>query len=164
MWIHTDGIANIFSLKNMTKRFKVTYDSEEGEFHVHTPTRIMCFVCSKVGLHYYDIAAPADQPYPKKPAVAMTQQGECQVIDTVSGRAAHFSKREIVGARRAVRSMALTGGTTRGDLRATVRLNAVKNLNLTVTDVDNALKVFGPDPGGLQGRTARERPLGTRSD
>ena len=69
-------------------------------------------MCSKAGLHYYDIAAPANQPYPKKPAVAVTQQEECQVVDTVSGRAAHFSKQEIVRARRAIRSMALTVGTT----------------------------------------------------
>ena len=67
-------------------------------------------------------------PYPEKPGVVMTQQGDYQVIDTVTGRAAHFSTREIDGAARAIRAQAITGGTTRSDLRATVRLNAVKNL------------------------------------
>ena len=88
-------------------------------------------------------------PYPEKPGIVVTQHGECRVIDTVSGRAVHFSRREIDGAARAVRAQAITGGTTRSDLRAAIRLNAVKNLNITVKDVDNSLKVFGPDLGGL---------------
>ena len=76
----------------------------------------MRFVCSEEGLHYYDTAAPANMPYPERPGVVMTQQGDYQVIDTVTGRAAHFSTREIDGAARAIRAQAITGGTTRSDL------------------------------------------------
>ena len=38
----------------MRGRYRVTYDDVKGEFHVHTPSRIMRFICSEGGLHYYD--------------------------------------------------------------------------------------------------------------
>lgn len=40
------------------------------------------------------------------------------VVDSVASRAANFSRRELTGAERAVRALALTGGTTQSDLRA----------------------------------------------
>ena len=93
-----------------------------------------------------------------------TQQGEYQVIDTVLGRTVHFLKPKIGGAAHIIRSLAMTGRTTQSNLQAVVRLNAVKNLGITVVNMDNTLKVSRPDLAGLRGWATQDEPVGIRSD
>jgi len=35
VWYSADAITNIFSLKNVKKQYRVTYDSDDGYFVVH---------------------------------------------------------------------------------------------------------------------------------
>ena len=57
IWFHPDAITNIISLKNMCKKFRVTFDSKDGNrFIVHKPdgTKIIFKMCSE-GLYYHDL-------------------------------------------------------------------------------------------------------------
>ena len=46
-------MTNILSLNNITKKYRVTYDSEQGD--VHKENRNMIFLKAKNGLYYFDL-------------------------------------------------------------------------------------------------------------
>jgi hypothetical protein len=57
VWYSSNAITNIFSLKNVRKQYRVTYDSDEGCFVVHREEfglPNMIFQEHPSGLHYYD--------------------------------------------------------------------------------------------------------------
>ena len=57
VWYHPDGIANILSLHNVQKKYKVTYDSAQGNgFMVHKANgNNRVFMPSRKGLFYSDV-------------------------------------------------------------------------------------------------------------
>jgi hypothetical protein len=57
IWYHLDGIANILSLNNIKKKYKVTYDSElDDSIMVHKWNGSQCiFKPSKKGLYYSEV-------------------------------------------------------------------------------------------------------------
>ena len=79
VWFDTNAITNILSLKNVSSKFHVTYDSCNGEstFIVHKPSGIdVHFVMDADGLHYHD-----------------TKNRQVTVVSTVKGEYEGFSKR-----------------------------------------------------------------------
>jgi hypothetical protein len=56
VWYDSNAITNILSLKNVRKKFHVTYGSQgEGAFIVHKPNGIdVHFIAHADGLHYHD--------------------------------------------------------------------------------------------------------------
>ena len=56
VWFDERAIMNILSLKNVKKKYRITYDSEgEGAFLVHKPDgQILHFPMHHGGLHYHD--------------------------------------------------------------------------------------------------------------
>ena len=53
VWYDKDAITNIFSLKNLIKKWRVTFDSEkENAFLVHTPKKIIKFTATEDGLYH----------------------------------------------------------------------------------------------------------------
>ena len=56
VWFYERAITNILCLKNMKKKYRVTYDSaKNGTFTVHKPDAQLHFVMHQDGLHYHDI-------------------------------------------------------------------------------------------------------------
>ena len=57
VWYHPDGIANILSLHNVQKKYKVSYDSKKGNgFVVHKANgNNRVFMPSNKGLFYSDV-------------------------------------------------------------------------------------------------------------
>ena len=57
VWFHPEGIANILSLHNLTKKFRVTFDSaNEDGFVVHKPDgQHQCFKPSDDGVYFLNI-------------------------------------------------------------------------------------------------------------
>jgi hypothetical protein len=52
VWFHSDAITNILCVKNVKKKFQVTY--MEGAFVVHKPNGVnVHFVAHADGLHYH---------------------------------------------------------------------------------------------------------------
>ena len=56
VWYNEDAIANIFSLKDLIKKHKVTFDSsKENAFIVHRKNDIIKFPSNKLGLYTYEV-------------------------------------------------------------------------------------------------------------
>ena len=57
VWHFPDGIANILSLSQLNKWFRVTHDSATDDaFHVHKPQKLLVFKKAAWRLYYFDIA------------------------------------------------------------------------------------------------------------
>ncbi len=59
MWFIPDGIANIFSMQELEKQYRITYDSWEGHYIVHTPKGEVNFYKDEQGLPYIEVGGPA---------------------------------------------------------------------------------------------------------
>ncbi len=54
VWYVPEGIANIFSMHELEKRYRITYDSWEGHYAVHTPRGWVKFYKDEQGLPYVE--------------------------------------------------------------------------------------------------------------
>ena len=55
VWYHENAIANILSLSNVKRKYRVTYDSaKENVFIVHKPKELIIFQESPNGLYYHN--------------------------------------------------------------------------------------------------------------
>jgi hypothetical protein len=57
-----------------------------------------------------------------------------------------------------------SGCSTVDNLKMMICMNQIKNCPVTVTDVTNATKIWGPDIGALKGKTTRRTPSRVRQD
>lgn len=61
-------------------------------------------------------------------------------------------------AKKARKVMISLGTPTPEDLKAMIRMNLIRNNELTIEDVNIAIKSFGPDVGTIKGKTTRQKP------
>ena len=55
VWYHPDAITNILSVRNVKKKYRITFDSENGNgFIVHKPDALVFFKESPNGLYLHD--------------------------------------------------------------------------------------------------------------
>ena len=87
VWYHPKGIANILSLSKVKKRYRVVYDSANGNsFDVYLPAnRIRSFIEAPTGLYYSDMRAQA------------SSSGNI-FINTVANNKSKYSKRDYLRA------------------------------------------------------------------
>ena len=89
-WLDEDSIMNIFSLAELIKDYRVTFDSkEENAFVIHAGNEKIKFACSEEGLYYY-----------KLPENFMKQQDKIestgvQMVNTVNENKMYHTEREI---------------------------------------------------------------------
>jgi hypothetical protein len=76
VWYIPDGIANIFSMHKLKKYYRITYDSWEGYYDVHTPRWEVKFHKDKQGLPYIDLDRLAQEAMPM-----LVQMGACQHVE-----------------------------------------------------------------------------------
>ena len=81
-----EGIANIFSMPELEKLYRITYDSWEGFYAIHTNKGVVRFYKDKGGLPYIDLT--------KSNASAASL-----LIQTVRGNYEVFMKREVLKAK-----------------------------------------------------------------
>ncbi len=61
VWYLPGGIANIFLMHKLEKLYRITYDSWEGHYIVHTPRGAVKFYKDKQGLPYINLEASTKQ-------------------------------------------------------------------------------------------------------
>ena len=149
VWYHPQAITNILSLKNVSKKFRVTYDSQgKGAFIVHKPNGInVHFVSHKDGLHYHN-----------------THDRQLTMVTTVANESEGFSKRQIEHAKIAREFQAKVGHPSTSDLKRIIQSNQIVNCPVTTDDINRANKIFGPSLPILKGKTTRHAPLSVVSD
>ena len=142
VWFSKEAITNIIALANMTKQYRVTYDSNDELFVVHREKFClpnMEFRKHWSGLHYYD---PRDE------------NGNL-VFNTVAENMKLFSKRQIKEAETARKLYATLSYPSLKDFKWVIRSNQIKNCPVTIENIDVALKVWGKNIAALKGKTTR---------
>jgi len=81
--------------------------------------------------------------------------GMQQMVTSVAENSHAFTHRQFENAKRARRLYQIMGRPTVENLKALIRMNAIKDCPVTVEDVDIAEKIFGPDIGTLKGKSVR---------
>ena len=173
-----NGIANVLSLKSVAEKHRVTYDSwdRNGVFKVHTKDGVVEFKPSERGLHYVDVSAemdvvqhmlvtadiPEEEEKYEKEGENVTK--ECMMVTTVRGNLEGYTRHEIEKAKEARRLQGMIGNPTERELEGLVREKLIANCPVTVQDVHNANRIFGPDLANLRGKTTRKKPEHVRVD
>ena len=154
-----NGIANVLSLKSVAEKHRVTYDSWDwnGVFKVHTQDGVVEFKPSERGLHYIDVSTERDvvqhmlvtadvseeeEKYDKE-GESVTK--ECMMVTTVWENLEGYTRHEIEKAKEARRLQGMIGNPTEKELEGMVREKLIANCPVTVLDVHNAKRIYGPD-------------------
>jgi hypothetical protein len=148
VWFNESSMTNIIALKDMTKRFRVTMDSEKQlALLVHLPDKIVKFKQFSNGLYAMD---PNDkESFEMKPM---------QLMNLVTENMKFLSKQQRKRARRAREFYVAMGTPTDDDLKALVQMNLITNNVVTTADINLATKTYGPDIGAMKGKTTRSKP------
>jgi len=138
VWYNPNGIANILSMANVKKHYRVTYDSvADNAFLVHKPNGVVRkFSQSPNGLFYLDTA----------------QQGTL-LINTVQGNQEQYTARARQQAELARKIQDIIGRPSTRDYIRIVESNQLPNCPVTVKDILTAEQIYGPNLGSLKGKT-----------
>ncbi len=162
VWYFPDGIANIFSMHELEKKYRITYDSWMGYYVVHTPRGEVRFHKHEQGLPYIDL-----EKLNKAATIMLLQQGEvalereadeAALVQTVRGNYGGFTKREVLKAKEARRGQAMLGNPREANYKGMVSNNLITNCPVSSLDVTNASAIFGPDLPSHRGKTVRRAP------
>ena len=157
------GIANIVSLAKISDKYRVTFDSANGNcFIVHvSPKKKIWFVQSTEGLYYHDTAASNGH------ATFTQLMGACPemtFVDTVSENMEGFSQRQIAGAKRTQDAYKTLGFPSMRDFTTMVRDNLIRNCPITTNDIKNAHTIYGPGIASLKGKIVWQTPPPVQSN
>ncbi len=141
------SIANVLSLHSIKQRHRVTYDSWDhgGGFQVHTPGGVVEFKSSPHGLHYLDVT---DQD----------SRVECMLVNMVQANFEGFTRHEVEKANEARSLQGMIGNPTKREFARMVCEKLITNCPVNVHIVNNANRIFGPDPANLRGKMTRTKP------
>ena len=123
VWYLPDGIANIFSMHELEKLYRITYDSWEGFYVVHTPRGEVHFHKDEQGLPYIDLAKSRHEATRMlMQLVEMTGLNDKETVEVgssfvqaVRGNYEGYTKREVLRAKEAPRAQALLGNPSEKD-------------------------------------------------
>ena len=150
VWYEPTGIANIMSMSRGTKKFRVIFNSEGGNFfRMVLPDRRVIFQLSPNGLYYFD---------------ASDRENSVLLLNMMSENKEGFTRREYNGAQEARRAMHLLGFPSEQEFENMVRSNMIVNCPVTFSDAKNAKLIFGPDITSLKVKSVRRKPSSVITD
>jgi hypothetical protein len=147
VWYNPKGIANIMSLNNITKHYRVTMDTAKKNaiiLHRHDGSQIEFTPCAK-GLYKY--ALQPDE----------TLQDFWSMVTTVASRAQQYTQRqykEATLARRVQNIIMRPGSREFMD----TSIQHLRNCPVTKHHIQTAEDIFGPNLGSLKGKTTYRAP------
>jgi len=146
IWNHPTGIANILSLKNVLKKYKMTFDSgisEEQGFIVHKENGLKQISRpSNKGLYYSDVANNVG----------------AIMVNKVDSNKSKYTVRQYSNTKKAHALQDVIGTPSTEDFIKYVKGNMIPNCNITRQDILRAEDKFGPNLGSIKGKTTR-RPM-----
>jgi hypothetical protein len=160
VWYIPKGIANIFLMHELEKMYRITYDSLDGYYIVHTPRGKVVFHKDEQGLPYINL----DRLSQDAAIMLMMQNvqnvsfrgGQDQIkataamnaamhVQTVQGNYKGHTKREMTRAKEARRAQAMMRNPSEHDFKGMVSNNMVPNCPIDCHDIAYACNIFGPD-------------------
>lgn len=140
VWYHPKAITNILSLSNVKRKYKITFDSEDGDcFYVHKPEKVIRFKCTSSGLYIHNIK----------------DKNDIVMVNTVEENEAGFTARQIEQAKRAKKLYGIVGYPSIKDFKAMIQGNLIMNCPVTIEDINIAEKVYGKSIAVIKGKTVR---------
>ena len=155
VWVHDDAITNIVSLKNIKKKFKVTFNSElDAGFMVHTPNGVLIFKEHPSGLYYCSLEEFHDAMSPNA----------VQLIQTVEDNKSRYTQRQYDRALAAYEAYTKIGCPSINDFRMMIKNGLINNCPITIEDINIAQDIFGKNVHLLKGKTTRRTPDIVKTD
>ena len=163
VWYIPNGIANIFSMHELEKHYRITYDSWEGFYEVHTPRGIVKFHKDEQGLPFIDLdgssqdAAKMLVQLGQHVTMAQTKGTDehTMLVETVRGNFEGFTKNKVLRAKQARRAQAMMGNPSEKDYKGVVSNHLISNCPITVNDITNSRAIHGPALASVRGKTVR---------
>ena len=156
VWYDENAIANIFALRDIKNKHRVTYDSaKEDAFIIHNSHNINeCtrFKCNAHGI--YELYVPVCHKRQDNKNI----QEQSHLIDTVKENRQGYTKAQFqraVAARKLYHSL---GAPTLENYKKFLNMNGIQNCPVRSADVDIAENIFGPDMAALKGKSVRTTP------
>ena len=153
VWYHPNGIANILSLAKVKEKFRVTFDSTNGNTFImwKQDGSNKIFKQSATGLYYLE-THEGDNEKNQNEDEAMT------FFNTVVNNKINFTDNEYNRALLARKLQNIMGRPSTSDFKKLVKKNLLPNCPITVDDIIAAEHIFGADVGSLKGKTTRLAP------
>ena len=147
VWFDPDSIANILSLKRVSEKYHVAFDSKRrSSFLVTKPDgKVFEFKQSTGGLYFHD-----------------TSKSSIVMVTTVSENRSRYTNEDYLSAMRARQLQIQIGRPSTRDFIRIVTSNQLPNCPVTKADILAAEHIFGPDVGSIKGKTTRRRPHAVR--
>jgi hypothetical protein len=109
-----EGIANIFSMHELEKLYRITYNSWMGHYVVHTPKGAVNFYKDKQGLPYIDLDGPGEeatimllQCVQGEQSKAAGELIETALVQTVQANYEGYIKKDILKANEACKAQGM---------------------------------------------------------
>ena len=139
------GIANIFSMNEIENMHRITYNSIDGYYVVHTDKGPVYFHKDEQGLPYIDIDTSV-------------YDTTTTLVQTVRSNYEGLTKKDIKAAKAARKLQGMIGSPSEKDYGGMVSSNIIKNFPIDSTDVSNTRAIFGPYLACVRGKTVRRKP------
>ena len=151
-WFNEESLTNIISLADMASRFRVTMDTEKDKaFLVHLLDKIVRFKELNINLHGMDPTDPESFISKNKDT-----KNKIQLLEVVDDNLKYLSARQQKRAKLARKAYQAIGTPTTEDFKEMIRMNLIKDLEITTEDVTLAEKAFCPDIGALKGKNNKK--------
>ena len=144
VWYHPQGAANVLSLRNVTKHFRVTLDSQRNNcLYVHVGHGIKIpFQQSTSGLYYYEMTQDTKNGF--------------SFLTTVTEKKAAYTQRGIQQAQLARRVQDIIMHPSSRRYMDIVSKNFIRNCPIERRHIQAADDIYGPNVGALRGKTPRQ--------
>lgn len=142
VWYHPEGIANILSLRNITRHYRVTLDSKSNNaLRLHQDDgSVIDFYPSKTGLYH------------TAPNTLEEARGMWTLINTVQQQAQQYTRRQVREATMARQMQNIIMHPSDHHLASTA-IHHLRGCPITKQSITVANDVFGPNLGSLKGKT-----------
>jgi len=144
-------------MNELEKKYRITYDSWEGYYVVHTQDGLVKFYKDENGLPYIDLEDSEEDT-----AMLLVQMGSEEAatafVQTVRQNYEGFTKKEVLQAKEVRRAMGLIRNPSEKDVKGLVSNNMIMNCPVTTTAIINTRNIFGKDLVSVRGKTVRWAP------
>jgi hypothetical protein len=154
-WFIPEEIANIFSMIELEKKHRTTYDSWQGYYTVHTSEGEVRIYKDENGLLYIDLEELLDDTVELLVQTG-SKEAAAACVQMVQQNYKGYTKCKVLQAKEARCSMGMKGNLSKGNLKDMVRQNTIKNCPVTTDAIIDARAIFGPDLPSQRGKTVRK--------
>jgi hypothetical protein len=168
VWYIPNGIANIFLMHELEKHYRITYDSWEGFYEVHTPRGTVKFHKDEQGLPFITLDGSAQEAATLLMQLGMSQhtmmtqtainKDHTMLVETVCGNFGEFTKNKVFRAKQAQRAQAMMGNLSKKDYKGVVSNHIIPNCPINVNNSTNSRAIHGPALAIVRGKTVQQAP------